>query len=51
MSNHSEILRKADFLINYWSAKLYLAEAKRSERKLKIEELYKRMDELQKNIG
>jgi hypothetical protein len=44
MSNHSEILRKANSLINYWPAKLASAEAKRIELKVKIKEIDKRMD-------
>jgi hypothetical protein len=50
MSNHSEILRKANSLINYWSAKLASAEAKRIELKVKIKEIDKRMDALQEKI-
>jgi hypothetical protein len=50
MSNNSEILRKANSLINYWSAKLSSAEAKRKELRLKIDALYKRMDALQEKI-
>jgi hypothetical protein len=50
MSNHSETLRNANSLINYWSAKLALAEAERIELKVKVKDLDKRMGALQERI-